>query len=493
MNNYDKNLATSLQVLKRLQDEGHVVFHGTDELSRTHLERLIAAGFLTEVIRGWYIIDNPENNSNTTVAWFSNYWKFISIYERYSNGEEWCLSPEQSIDICAGNTTIPTQITIYVSKGGNRVINLLHNTSIFEIRKSSLPDNIITIKETGVNIWPLESAIANVSVTYWDKDPDAIRICLNSIRNTSLITSALLDCSGHAKAGKVINALRSLGRTVEADNMERTLKRFNFRIDSSKDVFVGTEKELKSGKIASMWKKMRQQVIDSFDKHHTGTSIEEIEEKYKEDAYHSLSIEGYVVTQELIDRVSSGKWNPKGNKDDEQQKNALAARGYYQAFQKVKETIMKIKDKNLNPGQCVESDFMDWYVEMWQPFVATGILKHSDIIGYRNRPVYIKNSRHVPPASHKVLDYMDEYFECLKNEEYASVRAVLGHFFLTWIHPFNDGNGRMARFVMNAMLTTGGYSWTVIPVSERNRYMTALEKASVEDDITDFSKLVAEL
>ena len=154
---------------------------------------------------------------------------------------------------------------------------------------------------------------------------------------------------------------------------------------------------------------------------------------------------------------------------------------------------MKIKDNNLNPGQCVESDFMDWYVEMWQPFVATGILKHSDIIGYRNRPVYIKNSRHVPPALHKVLDYMDEYFECLKNEEYASVRAVLGHFFLTWIHPFNDGNGRMARFVMNSMLTTGGYSWTVIPVSERNRYMTALEKASVEGDITDFSKLIAEL
>ena len=88
---------------------------------------------------------------------------------------------------------------------------------------------------------------------------------------------------------------------------------------------------------------------------------------------------------------------------------------------------------------------------------------------------------------------MDEYFECLKNEEYASARAVLGHFFLTWIHPFNDGNGRMARFVMNAMLTTGGYSWTVIPVSERNRYMTALEKASVDGDITDFSKLIAEL
>ena len=143
MSTYNKNLASSLQVLKKLQDEGHVVFHGTDELTRTHLERLISAGFLIEVLRGWYIIDNPENNSNTTVAWFSNYWKFISIYERYTNGEQWCLSPEQTIDLCAGNTTIPNQITVYVTKGGNRVINLLHGTSIFEIRKSTLPDKIV--------------------------------------------------------------------------------------------------------------------------------------------------------------------------------------------------------------------------------------------------------------------------------------------------------------------------------------------------------------
>jgi Fic family protein len=94
---------------------------------------------------------------------------------------------------------------------------------------------------------------------------------------------------------------------------------------------------------------------------------------------------------------------------------------------------------------------------MWKPFVDAGIIKLSDIMGYRNRPVYIKNSWHVPPASHKLMDYMDEYFECLKNEEYASVRAVLGHFFLTWIHPFNDGNGRMSRLLTLLLLYRSGY------------------------------------
>lgn len=243
------------------------------------------------------------------------------------------------------------------------------------------------------------------------------------------------------------------------------------------------------GVISDKWKEMRQQIIDTFDLFYTGMSLEMTDDVSIEDVYNSLSIEGYKVDRTLINNVLSGQ--RKVESDDE--KTVLIIKGYFQAFQKVNESIVRIRTEHLNPVQCVESEFMDWYIEIWKPFVDAGIIKLSDIMGYRNRPVYIKNSWHVPPASYKILDYMDEYFECLKSEEYASVRAVLGHFFLTWIHPFNDGNGRMARFVMNAMLTTGGYSWTVIPVSERNRYMTALEKASVEGDITDFSKLIAEL
>ncbi|MFV5693519.1 hypothetical protein ACM55K_15965 [Flavobacterium sp. LT1R49] len=46
------------------------------------------------------------------------------------------------------------------------------------------------------------------------------------------------------------------------------------------------------------------------------------------DAYHSLSIEKYRVTPELIERVRSGVWNAKENEDDRKQREAMAARGY---------------------------------------------------------------------------------------------------------------------------------------------------------------------
>jgi Fic family protein len=88
---------------------------------------------------------------------------------------------------------------------------------------------------------------------------------------------------------------------------------------------------------------------------------------------------------------------------------------------------------------------------------------------------------------------MPVLLESLENEPEASVRAVLGHFIFVFIHPYMDGNGRMGRFLLNVMLASGGYPWTVIPVEERKAYMGALEKASVNQDIEAFAKFIAYL
>jgi hypothetical protein len=66
---------------------------------------------------------------------------------------------------------------------------------------------------------------------------------------------------------------------------------------------------------------------------------------------------------------------------------------------------------------------------------------------------------------------------------YHLFRAVLGHFLFVFIHPYVDGNGRMARFLMNTMFTTGGSPWTVIRLEHRTQYMRSLEQASVERNI----------
>ena len=51
----------------------------------------------------------------------------------------------------------------------------------------------------------------------------------------------------------------------------------------------------------------------------------------------------------------------------------------------------------------------------------------------------------------------------------------------------------MGRFLMNSMLASGGYPWTVIPVDQRDAYMAALEDASVRQNIVPFTELLAKL
>ena len=242
---------------------------------------------------------------------------------------------------------------------------------------------------------------------------------------------------------------------------------------------------------------MRQTVIDNL----PNTSgllpnvedyLKQVEDNYTEDAYHSLSIEGYRVTPGLIERVRSGNWNPDDNKEDKEQKNAMAARGYYLAFQAVKKSIRAILEGK-NPGEVVGNDHGTWYRELFAPSVTAGILKASDLAGYRNGPVYIQGSLHTPPDHSAVRDVIPALFDLLKEETEASVRIVLGHFIFVYIHPYFDGNGRVGRFLMNTMMASGGYQWTIIPVEKRDEYMAALEKASVNNDITDFSKFIGSL
>lgn len=100
---------------------------------------------------------------------------------------------------------------------------------------------------------------------------------------------------------------------------------------------------------------------------------------------------------------------------------------------------------------------------------------------------------HTPLNAEAVRDVMPVLFDIIKSEENAWVRAVLGHFMFTFIHPYMDGNGRMGRFIMNIMLASGGYKWTIIRKDVRDEYMSALERASVKGEIEDFAHLLSSI
>ena len=244
-----------------------------------------------------------------------------------------------------------------------------------------------------------------------------------------------------------------------------------------------------------MWQQMRQGVIDEFPApgetpQDVDATLKQLEERYVTDAYHSLSIEGYRVTPELIEKVRSGLWQPDG--EDAKTRDAMAAKGYYEAHVKVKDYIAQAL--SARPERWPLHDALaGWYRALFSPSVVAGILKASDLAGWRNEQVFIQGALHVPLSKEAVRECMPVFFELLADEPHAAVRAVLGHFFFVYIHPYMDGNGRLARFIFNAMLTTGGYEWTIVPLEQRQTYMEALERASSYGEIQPLARFFAEL
>jgi hypothetical protein len=194
----------------------------------------------------------------------------------------------------------------------------------------------------------------------------------------------------------------------------------------------------------------------------------------------------------LIERVRTGAWNPDGNEDDRERRNAMAARDYYEAFQAVKECVAMVLEGD-DSGSVADEHHSGWYRALWAPSVTAGLLTPADLAGYRSGPIYIRRSKDVPPPHEAVRDLMPAFFECVREEDDPAARVVLGHFVFVYIHPCMDGNGRIGRFLMNLMLASGGYPWTVIPVEERGAYMAALEAASVRLDIVPFADFLSRL
>lgn len=496
-----EKLAQSLKALQALQKHALVAIKSAD-LSRTHRERLLKGGFLRQVMKGWYIPSRPDEVTGESTAWYAAYWQFCAAYLNARFGTDWSLSPEQSLLLHAGNRTVPRLLLVRVARNArNKVTRLPYGTSLLDIQ-ASLPEARDVVDFDGLRVFSLPAALVSSTPRIYVQNPTDVRAALAMVRDASDVLPRLLEGGHSTIAGRVAGAFRNIGRASVADEIVETMRAagydtrehdpFEFRAP----LLLNTRQASPYvNRIQLIWHAMRGPVIARFPEapglpNDTEAYLKQAQDAYVSDAYHSLSIEGYRVDRALIERVRLGNWNPDVNEDDRNQRNALAARGYWQAFQAVQDSVRKVLEGQI-AGSVADEDHRVWYRELFAPSVTAGLLRPADLAGYRTDQVYIRRSMHVPPNRDAVRDLMPAFFELLRDETEPSVRTVLGHFVFVYIHPYMDGNGRIGRFLMNVMLASGGYPWTVVPVGERNAYMAALENASVDQDIAPFADFLA--
>lgn len=497
-----EKLAEALEALRELQEQGFVAIK-SGEIPRASRELLVTNGYLREVSKGWYTPSRPDERPGDSTSWYSSYWEFCGRFLLEKYGKDWIVSPEQSLQLHAGNWSVPKQLLIRSTEGSNYLMPLPHETSLFFL-KAALPSSEITEVLQGVRRYTLVGSLIFCSPNTFSQNAIDARAALAMIRDSSEVLHVLLAGGHTTYAGRLAGAFRNIGRDRIAQEIIDAMSAVGYDVreedpfDTKLNINLSPrERSPYVNRLRLMWHLMRKTVIPHFPPapgipSDTGGYLKTIDNLYVNDAYHSLSIERYRVTKELIEQVRSGEWDHRKFEEDRKQRDAMAARGYWQAFQQVKESIQKILSGE-SAGHIADTDHGKWYLQLFEPSVAAGLLKREDLAGYRTHQVYIGGSKHVPINVDALPDVMPVLFELLESEPEASVRAVLGHFVFVFIHPYMDGNGRMGRFLMNAMLASGGYPWTIIPIERRDEYMQALEKASVGQDIEPFAKFLGGL
>ena len=506
----NEKLAQSLTVLHNRQIENRHIFRSA-EFSREDRERLVRHGWLQPVIKGWLMASSPDVGEHDSTPWHAVFWEFCVRYCMHRFGDRWHLSPELSLALHAENTVVPHQVVVHAKDGGNNRIVLPFETSLFGLRSPRIPAPEDLCVKHGVRLFKVEAALLRVPARFFRSHPVEAQTALAGMPQGTELVRRLLAGSHSKVAGRLAGALRHIGRAMFADEIVRAMVDTEHVVRESNPFISNEGREIiarggakghaatpVSHRLQTLWDLAREPILSAFpaapglpeDDDAIKRYLAHANASYVTDAYHSLSIEGYRVTPELVDQVRSENWDPDHVAGDRQQHDALAARGYWQTFQAVQQSMSDILS-GANPGERFRTDHGRWFFELFQPFVAAGLYGPSSLAGYRNQAVFLRGSRYVPPRHEVIPDAMETLFDLLEQESAPAVRAVAGHWLFGYIHPHRDGNGRIARFLMNAMLASGGYPWTVIRLEDRRAYMAALESASVEQVFVPFSDFVA--
>ena len=118
--------------------------------------------------------------------------------------------------------------------------------------------------------------------------------------------------------------------------------------------------------------------------------------------------------------------------------------------------------------------------------------------GYKTAPNNVRTSAgeihyYTPPeqVGSEMGDLIDWYRDREARGEHPIVVAATFHHRFVRIHPFDDGNGRMARLLMNMILIRHGYTIAIVERENRSRYIQEIEDIAKTEDLSRFIEFIA--
>jgi Fic family protein len=154
----------------------------------------------------------------------------------------------------------------------------------------------------------------------------------------------------------------------------------------------------------------------------------------------------------------------------------ITVTGHDPAFSRDAQALAQALDRLTDLARCKEPTTLADLKELHE--LIAGSLPGAGV--FRSAEVRIRGSKHTPPKTWRdVMDGMEQWEGWSKANGVAPpmLRAAVLHAWLTYIHPFVDGNGRTARAISNLELIRAGYPPVIIRRKDRDRYLDSLGDA----------------
>ncbi len=348
----DKSQTELADALERVSKVARKAVVKSASIERSDRELLTKRGYLQEIFKGWYLLSRPVEKPGDSTAWYTAFWDFLSVYLEERFGSDYCLQAGSSIDLHTGANLIPRQVIALTGRGGKMQLELPHHTSVLVYQDAkNLPRDAEVVR--GVRTMPLTMALCRIPPSFFENQPLSAEIALRAVRSVEDLTRAVLEIESPTLASRFTGAYQFLGDTERAEQISKALKSAGIVFEpvnpfaKPEPVFARGTRLLSAhaGRIQGLFKTLREPVLEVFrdwpskSLAQPQSYLDYVEAVYTHDAYNSLSIEGYRVTPELIERIRSGSWNPDGNPKDQQEMAAMAAEGYLEAFRMVEKSL----------------------------------------------------------------------------------------------------------------------------------------------------------
>lgn len=468
-------------------------------LSRGDRELLLRTRYLRRLMKGWYLLAtepwpdaSADDLSDLDADLFHG---FLGMYLEQRLGERWCLSAASSLRFLLDQNTVPRRIVALAEYGSttHHAFGGLTELTVYRDLER-FPDE--TTSWAGLRVMTPESALARLKPAALEREPDLLQRSLGLVRHWSGFAAQLAREGRITAAIRLAGELDRTGRTDEAARLRRVMEEAGHRLPLPEGAPPPAPAPL-----ADPLQDLRQQLLDwrlalegtlppapASETSLLGL-LAAVQEIAAEDVLSSLRLSGFEIGRErVLDALSEPEraavaagWpelDPVERARAEDHRGPLpgdtdpaallALPGYVEAQRLVKKSIVRLLEEDPLP-RVMREETPGWQAALLAPTADAGLEDHARLGRWRRRdePAGLVAASALPEA-------MELVWETVEETEDPLAAAQLAHVAITRLAPWSAGNGRMARFALNAIATARGQGWILLDGDRRADYEAAL-------------------